>query len=228
MGYFSGEFIDYLEGLANNNNRRWFHAHKRDYEYQVRRPFNEFVAEIIDRVSLHDSAIDIRPKDAVFRIARDIRFAKDKTPYKTHMAAVVSREGRRDTQYLALYFHFGADGVGIGGGIYQPDRESLLKIRQAIKSDGDVLFQASKRKRFRDLFGGLRGEKNVRLPKQFASEVERYPLIANKQFHYFAEYDDPRMVLRQDLADLVLRHYEAGQEVNAFLREALERPAPSP
>lgn len=69
MAYFTMAFIEYLEGLARNNNREWFHAHKREYDCHVKRPFNEFVADIIDRVSLIDSAIDIRPKDAVFRIA---------------------------------------------------------------------------------------------------------------------------------------------------------------
>lgn len=221
MAHFTREFIDHLEELARNNNRDWFHAHKRDYEDHVRRPFDDFVAEIIDRVSLIDSAIEIRPKDAIFRIARDIRFSKDKTPYKTHMAAVISREGRRDTQYPALYFHFGAEAVGIGGGIYQPDRENLLKIRRAIKRDGRALDRALNGKRFRQLYGELQGEKNVRLPKEFASELERYPLIANKQFYYFAEYDDPRMVLRDDLADTVMRHYEAGQKVNEFLGRAV-------
>lgn len=144
------------------------------------------------------------------------------------MAAVVSRDGRRDTQYPALYFHFGADGVGIGGGIYHPDRETLPKIRQAIRRDGEALVRALKRRRFKELYGGLPGEKNVRLPKEFASEVKCHHLIANKQFCYFAEYDDPRIVLRQDLADLVIRHYEAGRKVNAFLREAVDRPPPSP
>jgi uncharacterized protein (TIGR02453 family) len=221
MSYFTEQFIEYLEGLARNNNRDWYHAHKREYEDHVKRPFNDFVADIIDRVSLIDSSVEIRPKDAVFRIARDIRFAKDKTPYKTHVAAVISREGRRDTQYPALYFHFGADGVGIGGGLYQPNRENILKIRRAIKRDGAALVRALNGKRFKELYGGLLGEKNVRLPKQFASQAERYPFIANKQFYYFAEYDDPRLVLRQDLPNLVMRHYKAGQKVNEFLARAV-------
>jgi len=221
MAHFTERFVDYLKGLARNNNREWYHAHKREYETHVKRPFNDFVADIIDRVSLIDSVIDILPKDAIFRIARDTRFSKDKTPYKTHMAAVISREGRRDTQYPALYFQFGADGAGIGGGIYQPDRENLLKIRRAIKRDGSSLVRALNGKRFKELYGDLLGEKNVRLPKEFASEVERFPFIAKKQFYYFAEYEDPRTVLRRDLADLVMRHYKAGQTVNEFLAKAV-------
>ena len=74
---------------------------------------------------------------------------------------------------------------------------------------------------FKELYGDLLGERNVRLPREFATEAERYPFIANKQFFYFAEFDDPRMVLRRDLADLVMRHYKAGQKVNEFLAAAV-------
>lgn len=221
MAYFTEEFVAYLKGLTRNNTRDWFHEHKREYENHVKRPFNDFVTEIIDRVSLIDSAVEIRPKDAVFRIVRDIRFSKDKTPYKTHMAAVVSREGRRDTQHPALYFQFGVDGVGIGGGLYQPSKENLLKIRRAIKRDGAALVRALNGKRFKETYGELQGQKNVRLPKEFAAEVERHPFIANKQFYYFAEYADPRIVLREDLADWVMRHYKAGLKVNEFLTRAV-------
>jgi uncharacterized protein (TIGR02453 family) len=221
MPFFTEEFIDYLKGLSRNNNREWFHAHKKEYEQHVKKPFNDFVAEIIDRVSVLDPEVEIEPNDAVFRIARDIRFSKDKTPYKTHMAAVITPEGRRNRQYPGLYFHFSPGGVWIGGGMYQPDKEDVLKVRRAMVRDGKTLVRALKGKQFRELFGELRGEENVRLPKEFAAEVERYPYIAKKQFYYFAEYDDPRLVLRKDLAGFVMRHYRAGRKVNDFLRGAI-------
>jgi uncharacterized protein (TIGR02453 family) len=184
MAYFTQGFIDYFEELSRNNDREWFHAHKREYEQHVKRPFNDFVAEIIDRVSLVDPEIEIQPKDAIFRIARDIRFSKDKTPYKTHVAAVVTPEGRRDVQYPGLYFHFGATGAWIGGGMHKLEKQNITNIRQAIKRDRKALQLAMSGKAFKDLFGELRGEKNVRLRKEFAAEAERFPLIANKQFYY--------------------------------------------
>jgi uncharacterized protein (TIGR02453 family) len=221
MAYFTQEFNDYFKQLSRNNERDWFRAHKKEYEKYVKGPFNDFVGEIIDRVSLQDPEVDIEPKDAVFRIARDIRFSKDKTPYKTHVAAVVTREGRRNVQYPGLYFYFGAKGLGIGGGVYKLDKDHILKIRRAIVEDGKTLERATKGKAFTELFGELRGEKNVRLPKEFAGEVERYPVIANKQFFYLAEYDDPKILLRNDLAALVMRHYRAGRKVNDFLKSAV-------
>lgn len=221
MAYFSTEFIDFFERLARNNARDWFHAHKRDYERYVKELFNAFVAEMIDRISLIDPSIAIEPKDATFRIARDIRFSPDKTPYKTHVAAVISRAGRKDMRYPGLFFRFDAKGIGIGGGSYQPDKETLLKIRRAILRDGATLKRALARKAFRELFGQLQGEKNKRLPKEFAAAADRLPLIANKQFYYFVEYDDPQLLLRDDLAAFLLRHYRAGKKVNEFLESAV-------
>jgi uncharacterized protein (TIGR02453 family) len=221
MAYFTQEFIDYFRQLSRNNERDWFHAHKKEYERHVKQPFNAFVAEIIDRISLKDPEVEIEPKDAVFRIARDIRFSKDKTPYKTHMAAVITREGKRNVQYPGLYFYFGAKSLGIGGGVYKLDKDHVQKIRRTIAQDGKSLERATKGKAFVELFGELQGEKNVRLPKEFADAAERFPLIANKQFYYFAEYDDPKILLRNDLPSFVMRHYRAGQKVNDFLKTAV-------
>ncbi len=176
---------------------------------------------MIHRVSALDAAIAIEPKDAIFRIARDIRFSKDKTPYKTHVAAVITPGGRKDIQYPALYFSFGIHGVAIGGGMYRPDKDSLAKIREAIRRDGRTLTRALQGKQFRQLFGELQGERNRRLPKEFADALQRFPIIANKQFYYFAEYDNPRLLLKSDLADFVMRHYRAGKKVNEFLKAAI-------
>ncbi len=221
MTYFTKEFIGYFRRLSRNNKREWFHAHNTEYEQHVKSPFNDFVAEIIDRMSLLDPEIDIQPKDAVFRIARDTRFSKDKTPYKTWMAAVVSRDGRRDHQYPGIYFHFSHKGIAVGGGMYQPDKQNLLKIRRAVLREGKTLARALQGKQFKATFGELQGAKNVRLPKEFAGAVERYPFIANKQFYYFAEYDDPKLLLKDDLPDFIVRHYKAGAKVSDFLRAAI-------
>ena len=221
MAYFTKEFIDFFKQLSRNNKREWFHAHKKDYERHVKKPFNSFVSEMVDRMSLLDSEIDIQPKDAIFRIARDIRFSKDKTPYKTWMAAVITRGGRRDHQHPGLYFHFSHKGIAVGGGVYQPDKDNVVKIRRAILRDGKTLQRALGGKQFKATFGELQGAKNVRLPKEFAADVERYPFIANKQFYFFAEYDDPKLLLKDDLADFMVRHYKAGAKVADFLRAAI-------
>ena len=221
MSYFTPDFIDYFKRLERNNNRDWFHAHKKEYEEAVKEPFAVFVDEIIHRVGQLDPNIALEPKEAIFRIVRDIRFSKDKTPYKTFVAAVITPGGRKDRQYPGLYLSLGINGVGIAGGLYQPEKDHVLKIRQAITRDGETLERALRGKAFREYFGELQGERNKRLPKEFQDVVDRFPYVANKQFYYWAQYDDPATVLRPDLGTWVMRHYKASGKVRAFLQEAL-------
>ena len=221
MSYFSQDFVDFFATLSRRNKREWFHANKKQYERAVKEPFAEFVGEIIHRVSSLDPAIAIEPKEAIFRIARDTRFTKDKTPYKTFAAAVISPGGRRDLQYPGLYFQFGATGALIAGGLYQLERDGVLAVRRAIVQDGERLDRALRARRFRKYFGELHGDRLKRLPQEFAPAAERFPYVANKQFYYYAAYEDPTLVLRKDLATFVMRHHEAGGEVNAFLKAAI-------
>jgi uncharacterized protein (TIGR02453 family) len=221
MAYFGQEYIDFFRGLSRNNRRDWFLAHKAEYERYVKQPFHDFVAELIEQIAARDPSVAIDPKDAIFRIARDTRFSKDKTPYKTWMAAVIKRGGRNDTRYPGIFFQFGADRVDIGGGIYQPDKRALAKIRQAIASDGAALARALKGKSFKEVFGELQGERNKRLAKEFEAVADRYPFVANKQFYYYAAYGDPRILKRADLDRFVMKHYRAGEKVNAFLKAAV-------
>jgi uncharacterized protein (TIGR02453 family) len=222
VAYFGEEFLDFFSALSRNNKREWFHAHKKRYEQHVKKPFEAFVGEMIHRIGSVDPAIAIQPREAIFRIARDTRFSKDKTPYKTFVAAAISPGGRRDMQYPGLYFQFGAAGGLIAGGLHQLDKDNVFKVRQAILRHGATLDRALQGKRFRESFGELHGERHKRLPKQFAAFADRYPYIANKQFYYYVEYDDPRFVLRADLAEVLMRHYRAAGPVNEFLRKALQ------
>jgi uncharacterized protein (DUF2461 family) len=137
------------------------------------------------------------------------------------MAAVIRRGGRKDTSNPATFFQLGAQGIDIGGGLYKPDNRSLLKVRQAIVRDGAALARALKGKAFKDIFGELRGEKNKRLPKEFAEKMERFPFIANKHLYYFTNYDDPQLLLRPDLDKFFMKHYRAGLKVNEFLKAAV-------
>lgn len=221
MAYFTEGFIEFFRRLSRQNTRAWYHAHKGDYEQFVKRPFEEFVGEMIHRLAADDPSIVIEPKEAIFRLARDIRFSKDKTPYKTFVAAAIGPGGRKGMQLPGLYLQFGAAGVTIAGGLYQPDRASLLKIRRAIVHDGERLARALRGKRFKELFGELRGARNKRLPPEFARVVDKHPFVANKQFYYYAAYNDPTMLLRSDLADFVMRHHRTGAKVNAFLKAAV-------
>ncbi len=221
MAHFTKDYLAFLRGLARNNTREWFHANKARYESAVKVPFRDFVEEMIHRVSAIDSSVVLEPKDAIFRIARDIRFSKDKTPYKTHMSAVVNRGGRKDHRSPGLYFQLGASNVAVAGGVYQPDKSALYNIRAAIRDRGTELDRLVKSKAFRERFGELMGDKNKVLPKEFKDARDRFPLIANKQFYYWVEHPADTL-LRDDLAAFLMEHYRAGKKVGDWLAAAAE------
>jgi len=221
MSYFGPEFLRFFRGLSRRNTREWYHAHKAEYEQFVKQPFTLFVGEMIERIAAIDPAMRCEPKDAMFRIARDTRFSRDKTPYKTHVSAVIAPDGRK-TRRAAFYFELGATGVGVAGGVYQPDRDQLHAIREAIRGDGARLDRLLKNRTFHRTWGDLQGERNVRVPPVFAEAAERFPVIYQKQFYTWVEYDGPETVLRRDLAPFLVRHYRAGRPLFGWLDRALE------
>jgi len=220
MSYFAPEFLRFFRGLSRRNTREWYHAHKVEYERFVKEPFTLFVGEMIERIGAIDPAMRCEPKEAMFRIARDTRFSKDKTPYKTHVSAVIAPDGRK-TRRAAFYLELGATGVGVAGGVYQPDRDQLFAIRETIRDDGATLEQLLKDRTFRRTWGDLQGERNIRVPPVFSDAAARHPLIYHRQFYTWVEYDDPDTVLRKDLAPFLVRHYRAGRAVFAWLDRAL-------
>ena len=95
---FEKDFIDFFKELAQNNNKEWFDSNRKRYESSIKKPFKEFISKLISEIQLHDSEVLIEPKDAIFRINRDIRFSKDKTPYKLQTSAIVSAGGRKNRE----------------------------------------------------------------------------------------------------------------------------------
>ncbi len=92
-------FLSYLKDLKNNNNRDWFHENKKRYESDLKKPFLQLLEQLIQRLQSFSPEIQITPKEAIFRINRDIRFSKDKSPNKTHVAAILSKYGRKSKGY---------------------------------------------------------------------------------------------------------------------------------
>ncbi len=223
MPYFSTGYANFFKGLAANNHKDWFHDHKKQYEQQVKQPFQAFVGDVINAIQQrYDKDLDVLPKESIFRINRDIRFAKDKTPYKLNRSAVISRGGRKNKQYPGFYLQFGVDENWLGGGAYWLEKENLQAVRQAIMAAPTRIDALLNDPKLLHLYGGIQGDKNKRLPKEFKAAHEQQPIIANKQFYFMKTYeDDETIVLREDLLEWVLEHYEAGLAWNTFLIDAL-------
>lgn len=220
MPYFTPAFIDFFQQLEINNDRDWFNANKPRYEKEVKKPFEVFVGDLIDRMQTVDRNILITPKDAIFRIYKDTRFSKDKTPYKTQVSAIISPGGRKDMDYPGMYVELGGKHVRVYSGSYQPDKQQLEKIREKIITEGSRFQTLISNKDFVKHFGEIRGEKYKVLPKEIKEEAEKQPVLFNKQFYYFSEWS-PEIVTKPDFLEQVMTRYQIARPLTEFMIEAL-------
>jgi uncharacterized protein (TIGR02453 family) len=219
----SKEYVRFFKELAANNNTEWFNTNKKRFEEHVRKPFLELIGEVIDHMKKTDPGLKMEPKDCVFRINRDIRFSNDKSPYKTYMAAIVSRGGRKDHTFPGIYFHVEATTVSIAGGSYLPEKENLQKIRKAIAQNPKAVNKILSAKKYSDLYDLTKGDHYKILPAEFKEAAEQAPVLYNKSFHYEKEYNGESYVTRKDLAKFIVDHYVAADSWNKFLADALSK-----
>lgn len=179
---FAPEARRFLRELRVNNNRPWFKAHKAEYEAHVRDPLLQLVGEVGIALTEHSPGHLCNPSKSVYRIYRDIRFTKDKSPYKTHVAAVFPPEGLAKHAGAGFYFHFSADDLLVGGGLYAPDSPGLRLIREQIASDPHELRGILAEEGFRAAFGGLDGKRLKRTPRGFRRDDPAADLLVYKQF----------------------------------------------
>jgi uncharacterized protein (TIGR02453 family) len=212
--------LDFLKELSKNNNREWFHANKKRYEADLKLPFEEFISDLIEAYKTIDPEIKIAPKEAVFRIYRDTRFSKDKTPYKTHVGALISRYGRKGKDYPGHYIHIESGRLMLGGGAYFLERGALQTVREHIARHSEAFTKIINKPEFKDKFETVQGDKHKRIPKEFKELHETLPLIANKQFYYMAELP-PKKVLGEGGVAYAMEYFKAGEELNKFMREAM-------
>jgi uncharacterized protein (TIGR02453 family) len=228
MAWFTNDFNAFFKDLAKNNNKDWFDANRKRYEASVKTPFEAFVAEAIKRIAKHDhrlvgadgKTIQLEAKEAIFRINRDIRFSKDKTPYKLETSAIISPAGRKEHNIPGIYFALGPENVKIYGGAYMPEKDQLERIRTAIMRDGKGFRKAIGAKAFVSLFGTVQGEANKVLPAEFKAHAAKEPLIANKQFYVVAELP-AKLVTDPKLMDVLMDHYLAMCSFNTWLAGAM-------
>lgn len=220
MAYFKPDYLEFFKELAGNNHKEWFDIHRKRYEQSVKIPMQVFVKDLILTLNRFDKEIQIEPKDAIFRINRDIRFSKDKSPYKLHSSAVISKYGKKDKSYPGLYIELGPEYFGIYGGLYMPDSKEIQDIRTYIADHQKEFSALINEADFINKYGEIKGEKNQRIPKEFTKIAEEIPLIMNKQWYYFAHLD-PETILGEDLIDIVVDYYSSAKGMRAFLTKAI-------
>lgn len=222
MPYFEPAFLAFFKELETNNHRDWFHANKKRYESDVKNPFKSFVQDLIEGLSDLGEPIQMDAKDAIFRINRDVRFSKDKSPYKTQVSALISAGGKKSMDHPGLYVEFKASEASIYSGAYKIDKEPLYSLREHIASNPKEFAKLLKDKAFVAKFGEMRGEKNKRIPKEFAEAAERQALIFNKSFYYYAKFPAAE-ILKENWKDTVLEYYAATRPMGEFLLAGLKK-----
>lgn len=220
MKYFGNGLFKFLDGLSKNNNKEWFEKNRSLYENEVKAPFRKLVEDLTVKLSKDLPELNPNPSKAIFRINRDIRFSKDKSPYKNHIAAVFSRIGTKDTDYPGFYIHFGAKESMVGGGKYFCSKEDLAKIRQEIYYNHKDFKKLLADKNFKAKYKSLDGDKNKVLPAEYKEFAKIEPLIANKQFWFWSDLTR-RDVTGDKIDTLLLSYFEAGMKMNKFLLEAV-------
>lgn len=216
MSWFTADYLAFFKDLAKNNNKEWFDASKKRYDTSVKQPFEAFVAEVIKRVAKEDKRVRIEPKEAIFRINRDIRFSHDKTPYKLSRSALVTAAGRKDMNGPGIYFELGPESVSFYGGAYMPEKDQLQRIRERILDEPKKFKALYSDKTFVKLLGEVQGERNKVLPAEFKEAAAKEPLLFNKQFYYGADLP-AKTVLDPKLPDILMAHYYAMRPMSEFL-----------
>lgn len=217
----SKEYSIFFMELAQNNHKEWFHANKKRYENNVKTPFLDLLESLLGRLTEWDARMLPDPKKALFRINRDIRFSKDKSPYHTIMKAGFSAGGRK-SELPGYYLGIDAENIHVGGGLFMVRPSELKKVRQYIASKPKALIDIVEAQPFKSAFGKLRGEKAKRLDKELLSASEKTALIYHKQFYAFAEFPLEPFYESDLLKEEVLQHFELIRPLNAYLTKALQ------
>jgi uncharacterized protein (TIGR02453 family) len=207
---FSADATKFLTGLARNNNRPWFESHRSIYEQELRAPLRALVEEMDVRLATRAPEIVGDPKRSPFRIFRDVRFSKDKSPYKTNLGFWLAHRDSANSSAdvhagAGLYFHFQPRASFIAAGIWMPSSPALAKLRAALAEDHKGFTQTLKT--LRKSFGPLSTEAVLtRTPRGFPDDHPAADYLRYKSFTV------SRPLLATDLRspklpDTLIRHY---------------------
>jgi len=204
-----------------NNNRDWFNEHKETFKEFVEKPFHQFIEELIEQLRELDPKIQITSKEAVFRIYKDIRFSKDKTPYKEYMAALISKHGRKDPSTPGLYLELRNDCIQIYTGVYEPNKEQLSNNRYFIAEHLTEFNKILQQKSFLKRYGAIQGEKNKVIPADLKQAAAKQDLIYNKHFYCSCKLEKS-WISSEKLVTEIISCYKDAKALNHFFEQALE------
>jgi uncharacterized protein (TIGR02453 family) len=214
--------LKFLKSLKKNNNKPWFDAHRKDYE-SAKEDFSAFVQAVIDKHGKKDKTINqLKAKDCMFRINRDVRFSKDKSPYKTNMGAYINRGGKKSV-FGGYYFHCEPGESFMGGGLWMPMPPELNKVRQEIDYNFNEFKKIVQSKKFKSIYKDLsRSVEYVltRVPKGYEPTNPAAEYLKMKSFVALANLKDSD-ITSKNLISKTVEAFEALQPFVEFINEAV-------
>ena len=205
--------FEFLKQLKANNHREWFEEHKKEY-VQHQKTMKSFGQEVQLALNTKDEVDDVK----VFRIYRDVRFSKDKTPYKTHFGLALHR--KKPTLRGGYYIHISPGDTFIACGFWDPSKEDLLRIRKEIEQDGKEMETVLKHKSITSYWGGLEGDEVKTAPKGFSKEHPYISLLKKKQYIFTKSFSD-KEVVQPCFQESIVNHFLAIRPFFDYMSELL-------
>jgi len=221
--YFSRQTFDFLAALAENNNRAWFDTHQQEYEEVVRMPALAFISDMADEmpaISPHFRALSKKVGGSLMRIHRDIRFGRDKTPYKTNIGMQFRHESGKDIHAPGYYVHIEPGGCFVGVGLWHPDADALFKIREAIVKNGDAWVAARDDQTFSKHFTP-EGDALANSPRGYTRDHPLVEDLKRKDFISLAKLREAT-VTSNNYRPRVVEYFRQAAPYMRFLCKALE------
>jgi len=215
--------MHFLVDLSLNNSKQWFDEHRKEYDL-AKLNFIEFVQHVIDMHGVNDKAIrDIKAKDCLFRINRDVRFSNNKSPYKTNFGASISIGGKKAMRNAGYYFHLEPDNAFMGGGLYGPDVDVLNIMRNAISKDLSTFEKIVKAPKFKAIYVGLNDNDEYslkRVPKGFDDADPAAAYLKLKGYVAMAKMEDQDL-LSKDAVKKTVESFKALQPLIEYINQAV-------
>lgn len=215
------ETLNFLSTLEINNNREWFNDNKHLY-LEAKANVENVVNEVIAEVAEFDPSVErLEAKNCIFRIYKDTRFSKDKTPYKNNLGASLVEKGPKTLNYAGYYIHLEPGKSFLAGGVYMTEPKNLKAIRETISSDGGTFLKILQKKSFKEVLE-LQGARLVKVPQGFDKEDPMGDYLKFKQFTVFHPLSDAE-VLDKDFVKNTVAVMKEIYPFNLFLNEAIGR-----
>lgn len=213
--------FQFLTGLKENNNKEWFNDHRKEYD-EAKEQMLFLTDVMIQEIRRFDSDVPaLNAKDCLFRIFRDVRFSKDKSPYKTNMGSFIAPGGRK-SELGGYYIHMEPGASFIGGGVWCPAPDVLRAIRQEIYESPESFKEVYYDDDFKQYFQEIMGEKLVTAPKGFDKEFTDIDLLRPKSYAFGHSLSDED-VLGENLVEDAIDMFRQLSFMNRFLNDAIKK-----